>query len=99
MSDGLRALEQLQQSHAGNSGHAEYGCAEADVNEGYEYNTYNGMYIGRAVVMDLRVGNWRHREGGGSFNSVFSAMRSMLLLEPVDELKQPRETGDKGGKQ
>ena len=87
MTDGLRALEQLERNYDGVQASTEYGCAKAEVSDGYEYNTYNGMYIGRAVVLDLKVGAWSNREGGGSFESVLSATRSSLLLQPLDELK------------
>lgn len=99
MTDGLRVLEQLERNYDGVQASAEYGCAKAAVRDGYEYNTYNGMYIGRAVVLDLEVGGWSNREGGGSFAGVLATTKSILLLQPLDELRQPRGTGDEGGRQ
>ena len=86
MCAGLAALEELKRRHA--MCRVEVRGAVAEASDGYEYNTYNGMYIGRAVIVEVSLGDAHVREGGATFEDAMAAAKGSWLGHKLEFKKE-----------
>lgn len=86
MAAGLAALRELEDRHE--MCKVSVRGATAEASEGYEYNTYNGMYIGRAVIVEVSLGDAHVSEGGVTFEDAMAAAKGSWLGHRLEFKKE-----------